>query len=514
MSEMPASPRSGPSPEELSDISLADGPSAELRFRVATRAAHGIVYECDLDSGRVERSEGLADVLGFLPEEVPAEADWWNGRVHPDDLPRLERRWERGLASADRIEAEYRVCHREGTWRVVWDQAHVVRDATGRPRRLIGCAVDVTDRKRMESRLRRSEERLRLAQRAGRIGLFDYDVANDRTDWDLGIRHLFGFSEQDVVDTGAFLSRVHPEDRDRVAAALGDAFVSDGPGRYEVVYRAIDPADGSLRWVEARGDVTFVDGVARRLVGTLADVTARVAADEELRFFNERLEDLVAERTAVADRRARRLKAMAVELNRSEQQMRDRLARTIHDDLQQTLVAAKMHAACAGGPDGDAPLATTLTLIDEALATSRKLVHEFCPPVMPHGSLADAVRWLAERMEAHHRLRVEITIAGDPVDAAEEAKAFVFDAVRELLFNVVKHAEVDAARVAVVADGGQFDVTVADDGVGFDPATVTPSGSGYGLYAVKRRIEALGGTLSFEAAEGQGCRVRFRLPTG
>ena len=126
---------------------------SESRFRLATAAVQGIVYDLDLRTGSAWRSDGLQRVLGIVPEAVPAYASWWEARIHPDDAPRTGP--DRSLLDdpgVSHLDCEYRVQHAEGYWVHLHDRSFVVRDPSGRALRLIGVATDISERKAAEVR--------------------------------------------------------------------------------------------------------------------------------------------------------------------------------------------------------------------------------------------------------------------------------------------------------------------------------------------------------------------------
>jgi two-component system, chemotaxis family, CheB/CheR fusion protein len=140
---------------------------SEERFRLATEAISGLVYDWDVESGQVQRSKGLVSLLGYWPEEVESELDWWKRQIHPEDYDRVYQHIVPAVeAGAPSFNVEYRVRHRDGHWVHVWDKGLLVRDAGGRPRRVVGSTIDISDRKRVESELRRANEEARAASEA------------------------------------------------------------------------------------------------------------------------------------------------------------------------------------------------------------------------------------------------------------------------------------------------------------------------------------------------------------
>lgn len=132
---------------------------SEERFRLASRAVAGIVYDWNLQTGEVYRSEGLYQLIGVRPEDAPQTQAWWSERIHPDDYVRIEPMWLTMLpGDADCYDFEYRFRHEDGYWVDIWDRGYLIRDEDKQLLRIVGSSTDISDRKRVE------EERQRILQ--------------------------------------------------------------------------------------------------------------------------------------------------------------------------------------------------------------------------------------------------------------------------------------------------------------------------------------------------------------
>ncbi|WP_427162735.1 PAS domain S-box protein [Aliinostoc sp. HNIBRCY26] len=144
-------------PQQQAEIALRQ---SEERFRLAAQAVAGIVYDWNLQTGYVYRSEGLYQVMGFHPQEVPQTGTWWSERVHPEDLVKCQEIWLTvSTGQNDRYSAEYRIRHKDGHWVYLWDQGYLIRDQNGNIVRVVGSSADISDRKQVEA------ERLELLER-------------------------------------------------------------------------------------------------------------------------------------------------------------------------------------------------------------------------------------------------------------------------------------------------------------------------------------------------------------
>ncbi|VTT96339.1 sensory box protein : PAS domain S-box OS=Thiocystis violascens (strain ATCC 17096 / DSM 198 / 6111) GN=Thivi_3000 PE=4 SV=1: MASE1: PAS_4: PAS_4: PAS_3: PAS_3: PAS_3: PAS_3: PAS_3: PAS_4: HisKA: HATPase_c: Response_reg [Gemmataceae bacterium] len=259
----------------------------EERFRLAADAVNGVIYEYDFATGHVERSRGVYEVLGHRPDEVPPTAGWWAEQIHPDDRPRVTA-IDPGAVTAGSTLAEYRVRHKDGRWLHVEDRAVLVAGGDGRPVRMVGCTVDVSDRKEAERRVRESEHRLRLAMEAAATGLWEWDVTTNAVTWSPECYPIHGLRDGEFDGTAAGFDRLlHPDDRDRVWATVRAAV--DDRTKYECEFRVVRP-DGDVRWVANVGRaVGDEQGRPVRMVGTLTDITERKQTEQQLRESEERL---------------------------------------------------------------------------------------------------------------------------------------------------------------------------------------------------------------------------------
>ncbi|MFH5804143.1 GAF domain-containing protein [Alienimonas sp. DA493] len=256
--------------------------------------------------------------------------------------------------------------------------------------------------------------------------------------------------------------------------------------------------------------------VLRSLAAVAAAELRLRAANRRLNQENDRLEAAVAKRTAELKAASDDLRAAAEAVQNAANAERDRLARVLHDHLQQLLVGAKMTLA-AGGSREDA-----IGFIEEAIAESRSLAAELSPPVLRSRGLAPALDWLANRTTERHGLAVTTDC-----DAALSARlpsvtaAALFEAGRELLLNALKHAS--ARSVAICLSAAELDGSPAaelilrDDGCGFPAADVNApdddeAADGFGLSTLRQRVTEWGGTLAIDSPAGGGAVVQLVLP--
>jgi signal transduction histidine kinase len=193
------------------------------------------------------------------------------------------------------------------------------------------------------------------------------------------------------------------------------------------------------------------------------------------------------------------------------------LAAQLHDGVGQVLSAAlmRLEPLLRQGGSGAATARVVSSLIEEAIAQTRSLTRDLCPPVLYHGELLEALQWLADGMFRSRMLHVELCQTSAIPTLQPDVRAVLFSAIRELLVNVSKHAGVKSASVTLGAADNRVFAIVRDRGVGFDPARARhdDSGAGFGLFHVGHRVEEVGGSFTVRSSDRGGSEACVTLPT-
>jgi PAS domain S-box-containing protein len=251
---------------------------AEERLERFAEAARVIVWEMDLATHHTRCSANAARIWGF--NEGPGAAFF--ERIHPDDREAVRPQGESGASDERAYVREYRVITIGGETRWLQARGDVLCDEQGRPVRLVGVSVDITELKEAERAAREVGERLERAQRAARLGTWEWEAITGRANWSGGIYDLIGVPRHSFApDTERWKEFVLPEDLPVTMANVGAALERGGDFHFE--YR-VRRADGAVRWLAAMGRVERgADGREDMLLGINIDVTARRLAEEDLR---------------------------------------------------------------------------------------------------------------------------------------------------------------------------------------------------------------------------------------
>lgn len=221
-----------------------------------------------------------------------------------------------------------------------------------------------------------------------------------------------------------------------------------------------------------------------------------------------------------------RLRSLASELSLAEERERRRLAVAVHDHVSQALAMAKMRLDGAlrhPSADGIKPaLAEVSRLVEEVLVRTRTLTFDLSPPVLYELGFEPALEWLAERAGEQHGLKVAVDLPREPVKLPTDLAVMLFQAARELLVNVWKHAAASHAALRLRRAGGRVQLVVEDDGKGIDTRRLAAAAErdgrsgGFGLFSIRARLEHLGGGLDVEdlrsQGHGKGARLTLTVP--
>ena len=464
---------------------------------------HGLIVEVNLTG---------CSILGIERSRLLGMP--FRGRVIPEHrrifLDHLRRSWTANTTVALPIEL--------GTVNGKILELHSRRTPSGpsqgdNARRILTAFVDVSDRVGVKQSLAASETRSSLAVSAAGAGTWEWDPSTKVLVWSSDHFLLLGLSDAVEPSFAEWQRCADPVDRPQLEIL----------GRHETAsleidleYKVLLP-DGGLRWLRTMGRAVRSPQEAPKVVGITLDITSLKTIEGRLLRLNAALED----RTAEAEASASRLRAVIAELARAETREQARLAEILHDHVQQVLVAADMKLAQvmrkSKDADEGAALAQVSAFVREALHRTSLLSRDYNPRILEDAGLLQALEWQASAIKEEFGLlvRVERLTESEPVE--HEVRVILFRAVKELLFNVVKHAKTARARVRVARNGEMLEIEVSDGGVGFDvrkdtKGPATEATRGQGLPRIRDRILALGGQFRVESVQGVGTRAKLLVP--
>jgi PAS domain S-box-containing protein len=461
---------------------------SEERFRLAAQAGNMFAYEWDVSTDVIVRSPEAAQILG-IDEAAQITGQQILAKVHPDDREGLAAAVAALCPERPYLQISYRMARPDGT--VIWvernSRAHF--DEQGRMLRVVGMVTDITERKLAEKALRESEERFRLAAEAGKMYAYDWDVTTDVLVRSSEYVKILGVTEPQRFTRKQFLDKIHPDDRAKFLAAIAD-LNPENPTR-EATYRVVLPG-GAVVWLKNSGRA-FFDGEGRllRVIGMVTDVTDQKLAEEALSGVSRRL-------------------------IQAQEQERARIARELHDDINQRLamLAIDLEKAQEDHPDLPSEVQSRMHELrqrtDEISTDVQALSHELHSSKLEYLGLVGGMRSWCKEFGERQRLEIDFK-SHDVPSPPEEISLCLFRVLQEALNNAVKHSAARRIDVELRGESGEIHLIVSDSGKGFD-MEVAMQGRGLGLTSMQQRVRLVNGSIVIESKPMKGTTIHVRLP--
>lgn len=487
------------------------------RFQLLAGATQESVWDWDLRENRIWQNDAYLKVFGTFNPAEETVIEWWRRRIHPDDLERILLSIPRTAIDGQQMWVlEYRLRRSDGSFAYVYDRGYVIFDEQGQPARMVGSLIDITELKITEQKLRESEERFRLATKATRDAIWDWDRQSGQVWRGKGFQTLFGYQPEEIDPIRAWWEeRIHPDDRERVLSQVPAA--EPGASQQSAFEYRFRRADGTYAHVFDRGFVMFgPDGAPTRMVGSMMDISERRRA-EELALMHQ------AELAHIS-----RVSTMG------------EIATGIAHELNQPLTAISNYAeSCAQALASKAPgTGKKLSEWIEKIGTNThraaemiRRLRSFTRKSEPRRSaieVGELVREAIDLLETETRMQ-EVRIAWQPGDAVHATVDRI--QIEQVLVNLLRNAyeamagnpaERRNVTISVRPLTDKVEISVEDMGEGIAPEnlhrvfdaffTSKPHGVGIGLAISRSIVEDHGGRLWVEPKPDRGVTFRFTLP--
>ena len=454
--------------------------AGEERLRLAVRASNIGLWDWDLKTGVVAYSPEWKAQLGYAEDEIRDEFAEWETRVHPDDRgPTLDRS-RRAIAAAEvYYEVEFRLRHKDGSWRWIFARAEVIRGAGGAALRVLGCHLDVTRRKQVEVALREREAWLAAILNTAADAVITIDRAGVIESVNRAAERMFGYTAAELVG-GNVSVLMPPPYRDQHDEYLA-RYVSTGEPRIIGVGRELAGRrkDGSTFPIELA--VSEIDH-EMQFTGIIRDVTRRKELEREV-----------------------------VEIASLQQR---RIGQDLHDTVGQELTALNLLGVDLSEAVRSDPAAARLAkaLADGLRRCQRDLrvvLRGLLPVPIDVEGLMASLADLTDRTSRDHAVACTFDCP-EPVEVADNLTAtHLYLIAQEAVHNAVKHARPRSVRVRLTA-APVLTLRVEDDGVGLPPDPP----DGLGLRIMRNRAALIGARFAVGPAAPTGTVVTCELIGG
>ncbi len=490
---------------------------SEERLRLAQEGARMGTWDVDLVTGVTAWSSGLRMLYG-VDEEHPAGFEQFAALIHPEDRDRVRKTVTDASQRGVDFEFECRIVRPDGELRWLLARSTARRDESGHLARILGVSIDITERKIAEEELVRSEETLRLAQAAGGLGAWGWNVETDEVRWTPGMYEIAGLDPLSYEPTLKSSSdHIHPDDRAALNAEIRRVIAS-GESAYDSFFRVVRPS-GEIRRVMSRGTVfRSANGTPTQMIGVTLDETDRRSAEGERAQLESRL------------RQAEKLEALG------------QLAGGVAHDFNNLLVAIRGYGELALGKlqrgEEGVPeyVEAVLTAADRAAGLTKQLLafgrrQVLNPEVVDLNEIVRETDGLLKQLLGDD-VELLTTFAKEPV-LVEVDRGMLEQVITNLALNA-RDAMPDGGLVRIQVATGNIELgdgdspshavlSVADEGSGIDAAVAShifepffttkgDEGTGLGLPTVHGIVAQSGGQIVLDTAVGRGSTFSVYLP--
>lgn len=495
------------------------------KYQDIFHAITDMVFEADV-TGHVQYiSPNVRDILGYEPEEVIGEVPT-KFIVSEGSLEKFEDALKAGAQGIKVESLEVLFLHKDGRILSLEINAVPFFSDEGAILGFRGVSRDITEQKMLEKELQnakdelegierertelaetikilvQSEEKYRKLVEDAQSIILRMDLKGNITFINDFAEKFFGYSEEEILGRNV-IGTIVPE-KESTGRDLEDLInnIAQNPAEFTNNENETMRKNGERIWIAwTNAPVLNERGKLKEVLCVGNDISHQKKIEAQLKSAQKKL------------------RAMTAEIVYAEARSRQQFATELHDTVVQTLGAAKFRSELIQEKiplEARGLFSELQDMLSQSMTQARLIMSEMSPPVLNELGLFSALEWLAEQIKTHYGIDVSFISnrKKQKLPIAHEIEVFLFQATRELLMNVVKHAQAGIARVKVSSDDQKLRIEVSDDGKGFDvKSTFQPDfKGGYGLYSIRERLRHIGGQMAIKSNPGHGTTVLMLAP--
>ncbi len=359
--------------------------------------------------------------------------------------------------------------------------------------------LEIAERNTIEKDLIESEEQIRTIIQKAPTGIALLDKDGWILECNSALQNMLGY-DHDELSGVLFVQAIHPQDvvlyKNKFTELInGSSDIYRIDSRY--IHREFREVWGSL----SASVVRDVKGQPQFVIAMVEDITTKHQAEEKIVNYQKQLQSLTSELSLIEERERRRL------------------ASNLHDHVGQvlTLIGIKIDelyntvSVTTCGP----LIEEISSLIKQTIKCIRSLIFELSPPILYDLGLEEAIEWLAEHFVKEYGLKIQVNKDEQLKPLKTEGNIILFQAVKELLFNIVKHAQATTAIIYIQRACNDLRIIVEDDGIGFETNLIDHKQhklKGFGLFSIYERLEYYGGSMIISSNNTQGTKITLLMP--
>jgi PAS domain S-box-containing protein len=480
--------------EKLRKQVEAEVKKSNERFELIAYATNDVVWDWNLHTNEVWWNNNFYSLFGYDKQKLFADINSWTNGIHPGDRKRVTAGIQRTLDSGNKFwHDEYRHLKNDGSIVFVYDRGFVMHDETGKPYRMIGSMLDITELKNAEDQITR-EKNLSDSIINSLPGIFYlYNQQGKFLRWNSNFETVSGYSADEI-------SRMHPLDffdepeKALLLDKINNVFLT---GEDNVQAGFLLKTKEKLPYYFTGKAIEYQG--QKCLMGVGIDFSERIKAQEEIRQSNEKLQELMAH------------------LQEIREAERKRIGREIHDELGQQLTAIKMDVTWLNKkipgsfPELKDKLTNIVALLNGSNQSIRRILSELRPTILDDYGLVDALEWLSNQFTETTGIPVQLTADETTGKISEQINTCIFRIYQEALTNITRYANAGKVIASLKVTHQHISFVVEDDGIGFNPAA-TGDKKSFGILGMKERVLSLKGEFSLQAAPGEGTKINISAP--
>ncbi|MBP6686573.1 MAG: PAS domain S-box protein [Lacibacter sp.] len=462
------------------------------RFELIATTTNDAVWETDLEKAVSWGNEMHQQMYGLtLNNEVPSFEEW-KMHLYEDDRDWVLQSLNDALASNANIwVTEYRFLKQSGEVITVYDRTYIVRNAQGKPVRMMGSMMDITERKKAEDALLQSEEKYRTLVEQATDGIFIANHTGKFIIVNSAAVKLSQYSSEELAKLTIYDLADHEELKDNPFRF--DEMKSEQGARSE---RRLKRKDGSL--IEIEINAKFLsDG---RFLAFIRDITERKKAENELNSSYKAIRKLTSH------------------LQNAREEERTHIAREIHDELGQQLTVLKMDISWLNKKikqlDNSAltdKIGEVVQMLNDTVNTVRRISSDLRPVLLDDLGLAAAIEWHLTEFGKRSEIITEFITLDSKIEIPRATATGLFRIYQESITNIARHAEASEVIVELFVENNVITLAISDNGKGFDVTGIGKKKT-LGVLGMQERTVMLGGSFRIKRNPEKGMKVEVHVP--
>ncbi|HLG40262.1 MAG TPA: PAS domain-containing protein [Chitinophagaceae bacterium] len=466
----------------------------QLRFRQAQEIAHLGNWELNFETNESKWSDETYRIYGIEPQAYKVSYEDWLSFVHPDDMEHVKQKIEGSQKTLEDLSFYHRIIRKDGAVRYIYSEAKY-EFAKGKPIGLYGISHDVTESKKTEEELRKSNERFHYASQATSDIIWELNFETREYIVHEGGERLFGVNKKVNWSVGIEGKYVVPEDRERIRDSFREARMDPGRQFWENEYRVYSMENTILHITNHAVFIRNEQGKAIRAVGAITDITEK-----------KRLEADLLERE-----KREQLKLTATTLEAQEKE-RNAIGQELHDNVNQIIVGTKLLLSIIRENPSKVEELIGLSIknLQTAIEENRKLAHELVTPDLEMENFGTQIFSLFQKMLKTSGIETNIDLSHfDDKSLSNEQKLAVYRIAQEQCTNIIKYAKATLVNITLHTEKNLFRMIISDNGVGMEEGKKT---DGIGLRNINARLSVLNGTSFINTTPGKGFSLIIEMP--